>query len=97
VRRWHLARGFVKPVPEELRELGVTEDELRRVQVYLRDKFGNAKIRLRDRTQSDESVEVFIGDEFVGVIYRDEDDGEVSYDFNMAILAYDLPPAKEGG
>ena len=74
----------------------MTEDELRRVQAYLRDKFGNTKIRLRDRTQSDESVEVFVGDEFIGVIYRDEEDGEVSYDFNMAILAYDLaPPSKD--
>lgn len=74
----------------------MTEDELRRVQAYLRDKFGNPKIRLRDRTQSDESVEVFVGDEFIGVIYRDEEDGEVSYDFNMAILAYDLqPPGKD--
>ena len=69
------------------------EDELKRVQAYLREKFGNPKIRLRDRTQSDESVEVFVGEEFIGVIYRDEEDGEVSYDFNMAILAYDLAPA----
>jgi hypothetical protein len=38
---------------------------------------------------------VFIGEEFIGVIYRDEDDGEVSYDFNMAILAYDLPAAND--
>ncbi len=74
----------------------MTEDELRRVQTYLREKFANTKIRLRDRTQSDESVEVFVGDEFIGVIYRDEEDGEVSYDFNMAILAYDLaPPSKD--
>ena len=36
-----------------------------------------------------------IGEEFIGVIYRDEDDGEVSYDFNMAILAYDLPAAND--
>ena len=70
----------------------MTEDELKRVQNYLREKFGNQKIRLRDRTQSDESVEVFVGEEFIGVIYRDEEDGEVSYDFNMAILAYDLQP-----
>jgi hypothetical protein len=77
-------------------EDAVTEDELRRVQNYLRDKFGNPKIRLRDRTQTDESVEVFVGEEFIGVIYRDEEEGEVSYDFNMAILAYDLqPPGKE--
>ena len=73
----------------------MTEDEMRRVTTYLREKFGNPKIKLRDRTQSDESVEVSIGDEFIGVIYRDEDDGEVSYDFNMAILAYDLPAAKK--
>ena len=73
----------------------MTEDELRRVQIYMREKFANPKIRLRDRTQSDESVEVFIGDEFIGVIYRDEDDGEVSYDFNVAILAYDLPAAND--
>jgi hypothetical protein len=73
----------------------VTEDEIRRVTTYLREKFGNPKIKLRDRTQSDESVEVFVGEEFIGVIYRDEEDGEVSYDFNMAILGYDLPAAKK--
>jgi hypothetical protein len=75
--------------------LPVTEDEIRRVTQYLREKFGNPKLKLRDRTQSDESVEVFMGEEFIGVIYRDEEDGEVSYDFNMAILAYDLPGAKK--
>ena len=74
----------------------MTEDELRRGRDYLPEEFCNNKIRLRDRTQSDESVEVFVGDEFIGVIYRDEEDGEVSYDFNMAILAYDLaPPSKD--
>ncbi len=32
-----------------------------------------------------------IGDEFIGVIFKDEDEGEVSYAFNMAILDIDLP------
>ncbi|MEE8534508.1 MAG: DUF3126 family protein, partial [Kiloniellales bacterium] len=41
-------------------------------------------------------------DEFIGVIFRDEDEGEVSYAFNMAILDEDLPtvvgvPAKGRG
>ena len=42
------------------------------------------------KRQKDDSVEVMISDEFVGVIYRDDEDGEVSYDFNMAILEFDL-------
>jgi hypothetical protein len=36
---------------------------------------------------------VMLDGEFIGVIYRDEDDGDISYDFNMAILEMDLPPA----
>ena len=43
----------------------------------------------------DGSVEVSLGEEFIAIIYRDvdEDDGEVSYAFQMAILEMDLPPA----
>ena len=67
--------------------------ELARVQLYMRQKFGNDQINLRDRTQADGSVEVNIGEEFIGVLYRDDEDGDVSYDFNMAILAFDLPEA----
>ena len=33
---------------------------------------------------------MFIGEEFVGVIYRDDEDDELSYNFTMAILDYDL-------
>ena len=31
-----------------------------------------------------------VGEEFVGVIFRDEEDGELSYNFSMAILDFDL-------
>ena len=36
------------------------------------------------------SAEVYIGDEFLGVIYRDDEDGDLSYNFSMAILDVDL-------
>lgn len=65
--------------------------EILRVEKYLRDKFGNDDIKLRARKQSDGSVEAYIADEFIGVIYRDEEDGDVSYAFQMAILEMDLP------
>ena len=35
-------------------------------------------------------AEVYIGSEFIGTLYRDEDEGELSYDFNMSIIDIDL-------
>ena len=62
--------------------------ELLRVEKYLRRKFGNSAIVLKE--QKDGSCEVLIDDEFIGVLFRDEEDGELSYAFNMAILDIDL-------
>ena len=33
---------------------------------------------------------MFVGEEFIGVIFRDDDEGETAYQFQMAILDYDL-------
>ena len=65
--------------------------ELARLQAYLRQIFDNNRITVTRRERTDDSVEVAVGDEFIGVIYRDEDEGELSYAFQMAILEMDLP------
>lgn len=65
--------------------------EVARLQDYLRSKFGLPNLTIRSRPNKKDSAEVFFGDEFIGVIFRDDEDGEVSYDFNMAILEMDLP------
>ncbi|RMD87369.1 MAG: DUF3126 family protein [Alphaproteobacteria bacterium] len=69
----------------------MTPQEIARIQRYLRQTFDNNRITLRRRDNTSDSVEVLVGDEFIGVIYRDEDEGELSYAFNMAILEMDLP------
>ncbi len=69
----------------------MTEGEVNKLQDYLRDKFGNDNFRLVDRIKSQDSVEVYLAEEFIGTLYRDDEDGEISYDFNMAILEIDLP------
>lgn len=69
------------------------KSEIARLQKYLQEKFGNKTIGLTLRKEAKDSAEVKLGDEFIGVIYRDEDEGDISYDFNMAILEMDLPPA----
>lgn len=73
------------------RESFLNKSEIQRLEAYLRQKFQLPSIEIRQRPQKDDSVEVNIGDEFIGVIFKDEDEGEVSYAFNMAILDIDLP------
>ncbi|MGO1119756.1 DUF3126 family protein [Rhodovibrionaceae bacterium A322] len=65
--------------------------EIQRVQAYLRGKFGTERISVHGRSGKDDSAEVNLGEEFIGVIFRDDEEGEVSYDFHMTILDIDLP------
>ena len=65
-------------------------DEIVKLTKFMRAKFELASISVRKRPQKDDSAEVYIGEEFVGVIFRDEEDGELSYNFSMAILDFDL-------
>lgn len=66
--------------------------EIDRLQKYLRDTFRLDTINVTPHGIKDDSAEVSIGEEFIGVLYRDDEDGEVNYQFQMAILEFDLPP-----
>ncbi|MEM1139112.1 MAG: DUF3126 family protein [Pseudomonadota bacterium] len=68
----------------------MTADEIRRLQDYLRKTFRLDTIEIHARKNKDDSVEVTIGGDFIGVIFKDEEDGETSYAFQMAILDFDL-------
>ena len=65
-------------------------DEIAKLTKYFRAKFELASLSVRKRPQKDDSAEVYIGEEFVGVIFRDDEDDELSYNFSMAILDIDL-------
>jgi hypothetical protein len=66
--------------------------EVRKIESYMRTLFGNAKIRIVPRPKKDDSAEVYIGEEFIGVIFVDDEDDDKSYNFQMAILETDLEP-----
>ncbi len=70
-------------------EQAVDIQEIRKIEAYMRRLFGNAKIRIVPRPKKDDSAEVYIGEEFVGVIFVDEEEKD-SYNFNMSILGVDL-------
>lgn len=68
----------------------MTPKEIAQVQAYLRNRFANNRIVLVPRANKDDSVEVSLDDEFLGVIFRDDEDGEVCFQFNMTILDIDV-------
>jgi hypothetical protein len=71
----------------------VTKDELAKLQSYLRKTFGTKNLTVRARPKKDDSAEVYVGDDFIAVLFREDEDGEVSYQFQMAILELDLEEA----
>jgi len=71
----------------------LTRSEIWRLEKYLRNLFRLDTISIVERPKQADSVEVQVAGEFIGVIFKDEEDGEVSYALNMAILEMDLPEA----
>lgn len=67
-----------------------TPDEMIKVQDYLRRTFGNEQIGVKPRAQTPDSIEILLKGEFIGLVYKNVEDGETSYDFNMSILDMDL-------
>ena len=64
--------------------------EIAQVQAYMRKLFRLDTIQVVRRPKKDDSAEVMVGDEFIGVVFKDEDEGETSYQFQMCILDVDL-------
>lgn len=71
-------------------ETAVDVQEIRKLDAYLKRVFGNSKIRVVPRPKKDDSAEVYIADEFIGVLFVDDEDDDRSFQFQMAILEDDL-------
>ena len=64
--------------------------EVRKLDAYHKRVFVNPKIRVVPRPKKDDSAEVYIGEEFIGVLFVDDEDDDRSFQFQMAILEEDL-------
>ena len=65
-------------------------EEIRKLEAYFKRTFQNPTLQVRARPQKKDYCELYVGEEFLGIIFRDEDEGELSYNFSMAILDIDL-------
>ncbi len=66
--------------------------EALKIQTYLRKLLGTDGIGLRPRDDdaAENSAEVTMDDEFLGVVFKDTEDGDTCYHFQMTILDIDL-------
>jgi Protein of unknown function (DUF3126) len=98
---WRCGATRNKGWPQQFRALLARSDEetivdvqeVRKLDTYLKRLFGNPKIRVVPRPKKDDSAEVYIGEEFVGVLFVDDEDDDRSYQFQMAILEADINEA----
>jgi hypothetical protein len=71
-------------------EAHVDKIELQKVERYFRRTFNNANMRVVARPKKKDSAEVYVGEEFIGILFLDDEDGDRSYSFTMSILDTDL-------
>jgi hypothetical protein len=73
------------PIRDEPKPLSATE--AKKIELHLRAALGIPKLRLEMQSVD---ADVMIGDRFIGVVYPDEDEGERTFYFEMAISSVDL-------
>jgi hypothetical protein len=89
-----MASGEQRAIPAQSDQHGgvtaMDKAVLSKLETYLRRQFSNAAIRVVARPKKKDSAEVYMGDEFIGTLSEDKEDGDTSYFFEMAILDVDL-------
>jgi hypothetical protein len=63
--------------------------DIKQLDAYLKRKFDNERVRVVPRLRKKDSAEVYVGEEYIGVLFFDEKDARSSY-FELPILALDL-------
>jgi hypothetical protein len=83
--------GDPKSTPKTSPEgAAMNHPEIIKLQKFLQRTFNNRNIDVRPRAKLNDSVEVFVGEESIGLIHVDDEDGDKSYMFSMSILDIDL-------
>ena len=64
--------------------------KLKKIQSYLNSLFDTEHFVVKKRKNIEDSLEIYIKDEFLGLIYEEIDENEKAYQFHMTILDEDL-------
>jgi Protein of unknown function (DUF3126) len=75
----------------QARKSNMKASDIARVETYLRQTLGNGNLHIDVPKRRGAPVEVRVGNEFLGTLHRDEEEGEVSFSLHITILEEDLP------
>ena len=67
--------------------------DFKSIEGYLKRRLGNESIRVLLRAKKKDSADVHLGEEFIGVVFADDEAGGNSHTFDMTILDIDLENA----
>ena len=89
---YYLAVGVELDPASKLRPKDVVldADERMRSEKILQARLGAPCLSVRPRPRKTDSAEVYVGDEFIGTLSKDEVDGVLGYYLTMSILELDL-------
>jgi hypothetical protein len=65
-------------------------DQIKRLDAYLKRKFDNEAVRVVPRAKKTDSLEAYLGEEFIGVLFVDDEKGRGAFILEMPILDMDL-------
>ncbi|GIR26459.1 MAG: hypothetical protein CM15mP40_10670 [Alphaproteobacteria bacterium] len=68
----------------------MTDQELEKIRNYLNKIFNTHDFIVKKRKSIEDSCEVYHKDEFLGLIYKENEEDEEDYQFHMTILKEDL-------
>lgn len=64
--------------------------EIKKINAFFNKQFNTNGFTLKLDKNNTDSAEVYLNDEFLGLIYKDDEDGEIAFQFHMTILDEDL-------
>ena len=64
--------------------------EIKKINAYFNKQFNTSDFSLKVDENNNDSAEVYFKNEFLGLIYKDDEDGEIAFQFHMTILDEDL-------
>ncbi len=68
----------------------MTDLELEKIKNYLNKIFNTHDFVVKKRKSIEDSCEIYHNEEFLGLIYKENDEGEEDFQFHMTILKEDL-------
>jgi hypothetical protein len=70
--------------------MGTIKQDIPRLEKYLRKLFRTEALRIVPNARKADMAEVFIGEDYLAPLYREDEDGDVSYQLQLVILDLDL-------